>query len=297
MGIYDRDYYRESNRGLLSTVLPEGGICKILIITQLVVFGLQVLLRNDPSFVGSLQLVPSAFFQGEVWRLFTFGLLHASLDVWGLAFGLFFLWYFGGDIEQMYGSLEFLCFYIATILIGGVAFMAVAYLRGVPDAPLLGAFGPITATTVLYAWHFPSHTVRLFLFLPVPIWLLVVVQILGSLFLAQEQAAYTLAGAAFGSLYYKKQWRFSGLFQGWKSRKPQTKQRSKLRVFKPSDDDDAEPVAVAAPKMSAPLLDEHLEAKVDSVLEKMARNGKESLSDQERQILMQASEIYRKKRT
>ena len=44
-------------------------------------------------------------------------------------------------------------------------------------------------------------------------------------------------------------------------------------------------------------VDEHLEAKVDAVLEKMGRNGKESLTTAERDILLRASEIYRKKRT
>ncbi|MEI7687082.1 MAG: rhomboid family intramembrane serine protease [Planctomycetota bacterium] len=298
MGIYDRDYYRESNRGLLGSVLPEGGVCKILIIAQLVMFGVQALAGESFAALASdLALQPSAVMHGEVWRIVTFGFLHPSLDPWSLAFGLLFLWYFGSDLEQMYGSAEFLCFYIAAIVVGGLAFMGVAYFRGHPEAYLVGCLGPITAITVLYAWHFPSQTIRLFLILPIPIWLLVVIQIAGAMFLAREQMAYVLAGAAFGSLYYKKQWRLSSVFQGWQSRKIRPKQRaSRLRVFSP-DDDEHEPVAVAAPKISAPLLDEHLEAKVDSVLEKMARSGKESLSDQERQILLQASEIYRRKRT
>jgi hypothetical protein len=36
---------------------------------------------------------------------------------------------------------------------------------------------------------------------------------------------------------------------------------------------------------------------VDAVLEKVARSGQASLSETERQILLQASEIYRRKRT
>ena len=106
-----------------------------------------------------------------------------------------------------------------------------------------------------------------------------------------------MASAFFGSLYYKKQWRLSGVFHGWSRWKSQQRPRTKLRAFNPDEEDDAEPVAVAAPKMAAPMLDEHLEAKVDAVLEKMARNGKESLSENERQVLMRASEIYRRKRT
>jgi hypothetical protein len=39
-----------------------------------------------------------------------------------------------------------------------------------------------------------------------------------------------------------------------------------------------------------------LEAKLDAVLEKIKTSGKESLTESERQLLMRASEIYRKRR-
>ena len=55
------------------------------------------------------------------------------------------------------------------------------------------------------------------------------------------------------------------------------------------------PVGVAtAPK---PDVDEHLEAKLDQVLEKVARYGQDSLTDSERQILFRASEVYKRKRS
>jgi hypothetical protein len=45
------------------------------------------------------------------------------------------------------------------------------------------------------------------------------------------------------------------------------------------------------------LPDEQLEAKLDAVLEKVARSGQASLSEPERQILLRASEIYKRRRT
>ena len=44
-------------------------------------------------------------------------------------------------------------------------------------------------------------------------------------------------------------------------------------------------------------VDEHLDAKLDAVLEKLSRHGRESLTESERAILQRASEIYKKKRT
>jgi membrane associated rhomboid family serine protease len=297
MGIYDRDYYREDrHRGMLNSVIPEGGVCKFLIIAQLAGFLLQVLDGNENSIAQNLGLQLDALLRGEIWRIATFSFVHPSLALVPLVFSLFFIWYFGSDLEQMYSAVEFLCFYIATVLIGGAAFLATSYFTGDPSALLMGSFGAITAVTVLYAWHFPNITIRLFFILPIPMWLMAVIEVVGAIFIARQQVPYILAGVAFGSLYYKKQWRISGLFQGWFARQSRERSRAKLRVFKP-EDDDAEPVAVAAPKMNASVLDEHLEAKVDAVLEKMARSGKESLSENERQILLRASEIYRRKRT
>lgn len=305
MGFYDRDYSRDARHGMLGDLLPEGGVCKVLIVTLIAVFALQSLSAQGNFEGGSISQYLGLSFddilRGEVWRLITFGFVHPAASfsyssLLSLAFTLFFLWRFGSDLEQMYGSVEFLCYYLVAMLLGGLVFLAVSYLRGAPDSFLLGALGPITAVTVLYAWHFPNTTILVMMIVPVPIWLVVVLQMAGALYLQTEQAAYIFAGAVFGSLYYKKQPRFSTMFEGWSmSRRAQPRGRARLRVFDPEDD--REPVAVAAPKLSAPLLDEHLEAKVDTVLEKMARSGKESLSEKEREILLQASEIYRRKRT
>ena len=45
---------------------------------------------------------------------------------------------------------------------------------------------------------------------------------------------------------------------------------------------------MAVTAITARVMDEHLEAKLDAVLEKIARTGKESLTEQEQRILQQA---------
>jgi hypothetical protein len=66
-----------------------------------------------------------------------------------------------------------------------------------------------------------------------------------------------------------------------------------LRVY--PDDEPNTPVAVPSPRSGD--VDEHLEAQVDAVLEKVSRHGQDSLTDSEREILFRASEVYKKKRT
>jgi hypothetical protein len=100
-----------------------------------------------------------------------------------------------------------------------------------------------------------------------------------------------LGGAAFGFLYYKQQWRLSNFLPGlkaWSRRRA----RPRLRLYR-----EEEPLTpVGAP--TAPWQDdEQLEARMDAILEKISRSGKESLTDSERETLLRASEALRRRRT
>ena len=53
----------------------------------------------------------------------------------------------------------------------------------------------------------------------------------------------------------------------------------------------------AGPAASSGDMDEQLEAKLDAVLEKVARFGQDSLTESERQILQRASDMYKRRRT
>jgi hypothetical protein len=52
-----------------------------------------------------------------------------------------------------------------------------------------------------------------------------------------------------------------------------------------------------SPRVEAPAEDEQLEAKMDAILEKISRAGKESLTESERQVLLRASEVFKRRRS
>jgi hypothetical protein len=54
--------------------------------------------------------------------------------------------------------------------------------------------------------------------------------------------------------------------------------------------------AATAEGRAARSVDEQLEAKLDHVLEKVSQYGRESLTPEEREILLRASEIYKRRR-
>jgi membrane associated rhomboid family serine protease len=310
MGIYDREYYRREGPSFLGSFANRGQVCKWLVIINIVVFVIQLISRKQQiingfvvwtnPFTAFFEMDGPRVFQGEVWRLLTYAFLHSE-DTWThIVFNLLFLWWFGHEAEDLYGHKEFLAFYLVSALLGGVVF-ALAWKAGIGPPLCVGASGAVTAVMVLFAFHYPSRIILLFFVLPVPIWLLVVLQVAQDTFgflsgnTGGTAVTVHLAGAGFAALYYNLHWRLLNL---WPDLKRWQRQRSRprLRVYK---EDEPETPQQRVPVTSPPAadLDEQLEAKLDAVLEKVARSGQASLTENERQILLRASEIYKRRRS
>ncbi|MBX9681078.1 MAG: rhomboid family intramembrane serine protease [Gemmataceae bacterium] len=302
MGFYDRDYMRDDGRSYVDSLVPQGRVTKWLIAINLIVFVFQ-LITQPRGLTEWLELVPSRVAHGEVWRLLSYAFVHDPNDFLHIAFNMLFLWWFGSDVEAICGSREFAWFYGVAAFIGGLAQTAYGYGAGHPMTPCVGASGAITAVLLLNACHFPGRSILVFGLLPVPIWGFVAFEVGRDAYVwltgDSTRVAVTvhLAGAAFGYLYYRQQWKLATLdfFSRVAGSRGAVKRRPSLRVYHP-EEEEREPIGVAAPTAPS-LLDEHLEAKLDAALEKVARSGKDSLTDEEHRILLRASEIYRKRRS
>src|SRR5262249_30726477 len=131
---------------------------------------------------------------GQGWGLVTYALLHhpgggfaPGGGCWHHDFNMLFLFWFGRDLEEMYGPREFLAFYLVSALVGGVAFLGTGALTGSQNC--IGASGAVTAVMVLCALHFPHRTILLFFVLPIPLWVFVGFQVVQDTFLFVDQAA------------------------------------------------------------------------------------------------------------
>lgn len=311
MGIYDRDYYRREGPSLLGSFVEHGKVCKWLIAVNVVCFVIQLLTqqvgsdefspfpsRDSGWFTELFLLDVNKVLAGQVWRLLTGAFLHSEFSLWHILFNMLALWWFGTDVEDLYGHFEFLAFYLASAVAGNIAFV-VAHLTHLQAATqAVGASGAVTAVLLLCAMHFPTRVVLVGFFLPVPIWLFVIFSVARDLFGllgggAGSNVGFSahLGGAAFGFVYYKMHWRLLNLwpdFSSWK----RTRSRSRLRIYREDDEPDTPVHAVAAPAN----VDEQLEARMDAVLQKVSDHGLESLTAQERSILLQASERLKRKR-
>ena len=91
-----------------------------------------------------------ALAQGELWRLWTVTLVHAS--ILHLAFNMFALWISGPFVERLYGRWRFLAFYVIAAAGGSLmtfAFSSAQYGVGASGA-IFGLFGLLFANQVIH---------------------------------------------------------------------------------------------------------------------------------------------------
>jgi membrane associated rhomboid family serine protease len=251
-----------------------GPTVKKLIIINVVVFLVIHLFSRLPWFL-FLGLVPRFVVSKlMLWQLFTYMFLHAGL--WHLVINMLMLWFFGSDLERFWGSRRFLVYYLFTGVGAGLCSFLTAFHSLVP---VVGASGAIFGILLAYALLFPDTIVFLFFFFPMRIrqavFVLAGINLLGALSNPGAGMAYFahLGGALFGYLYLKneKLWQrffnYTNLFNfraRWKENKAKKRQ----------------------------LQDLELKRETDRILEKISKQGMESLSRKERQTLEKRSRLY-----
>ena len=99
------------------------------------------------------------------WQLVTYSFLHGGLT--HLAFNLFALWMFGGELERVWGARRVAMAYFASVVSGGVAQLLVSGLFGPGGGPIVGASAGVFGILLAYALVFPNRTI-VPLFPPIP---------------------------------------------------------------------------------------------------------------------------------
>jgi len=278
VGIYDRDYYRDDRPGL-SLGAPRSAVVTLIVINIAVYLVDQLFYPVAGLFALHASSVTHPWLW---WQLVTYGFAHAAEPAHVL-FNMLALWFFGRDIEEVYGRREFAWLYVTLLVLAGLAWSLMRIVQGLgAGPPLVGASGAVAGVIILFVLHFPHRTVLLFFVLPVPAWVLGVMAITfdilgftGSAGSSNVAYAAHLTGAAVAALYYQQRWRLSG----WTGRLSLPRlRRPRLRVHDP----DAE--------------EQRLNAEVDRILEKISRSGEGSLSRKERRTLETASRQYQRRR-
>ena len=134
----------------------------ILALIALNVLVFLVELNGGQAFIQQWAFVPSRFAADpaeQVHTIFTGMFMHGG---WLHLFGnMLYLWIFGDNIEDEFGSLKFLLFYL---LCGVAATMAQFYISTRSSIPNVGASGAIAGVLGAYLIMFPSARVRVLVY-------------------------------------------------------------------------------------------------------------------------------------
>ncbi len=306
MGIYDRDYARREPNQFFG--FANGWTAtKLIVAINVVVFLVGWLGGiNTQRLLGEYLAIHSDQFLGlGFYQALTAAFLH--FDLMHLLFNMLVLWFAGSEVERIYGSREFLAMYLVAGIISNLSW-AFADLLGPDQIPnvALGASGAVSATLVIMAMHYPNRIILLMFIIPVPLWLCVILFLVKDLVgfsnqmnnLETEPIAYMahLSGAAYGFLYHYSKFRWTTLFA--QLGRSLGRSRPRLRVVR---SDDTRPASVE-PGQRTPRQRERsdqsdqLERRVDELLDKIARDGRESLTADENQVLEEASRRARNRR-
>ena len=272
MGIYDRDYSRPQGHGQQYSMgggfrnLPP--VVKWLLISNFVIYILAVLTMDSFGkyvyYFGSV--IPDSFWNiVQVWRLVTYQFLHDPQDIFHLIFNLVVLYFMGPFMERSWGSKAFLKFYLICGAAGGAVYTLLAGF--LPEVgPMVGASGAIYGVVAAIAVMCPRMKVLLYGIIPMTmVWLVVLVVILSLLKIAAGnntggELAH-LSGLAVGFVYVK----YKPLLTAWRM------DRNK---------------GAWAQKMKRQM---NFQQEVDRILDKVHREGINSLNAKEKQILQEAT--------
>ncbi|MBV8610969.1 MAG: rhomboid family intramembrane serine protease [Singulisphaera sp.] len=304
MGIYDREYYRGETRGSgwLSGIAPA---CRAIIIINVIAYPLVPFLDHE-TVREYLEASSSGIFEhGRVWELLTATFLHAG--PFHLFWNMLFLWMVGREMESFYGTRDFVALYLTAAVISTLGWALIDDFSS-SHPTMIGASGAIMAVIVVYALHYPHREVLLFFILPVEMWLLVIIfvgidawQLLHGESVREAVASH-LTGAAYGFLYKRFDLRWSRLprWRGFGRPRlrivtPEPREKITPRPAGPSWS--PSPSATPKPSATAVIPEEQLDAKLDEVLAKIAREGRSGLTEEENRVLEEASRRARNRRS
>ena len=286
MGFEDRDYNRFPGPQGGGFQMPQSMVGKIIFVNAVVYLIDSFWNSGGAHPLNAMMSLPPDIVS-RPWALITYGFAHSPIDerpgIWHILFNMYGLWLFGREVEQRYGSKEFLTLYLSLIAISGAVW---ALLNIGSMSPLVGASGAVSGVMVLYCVHFPH---RKFLMFPIPFqvpaWALCIfiigMDIMGALGQRGEGTrvafAAHLAGAAAAFLYFKSGVRLRQYLPG--GMPSAFRGKPKLKVHQPS------------------RRDAKLESQADAILQKVHQNGADSITAKERRILDEYSRSVREKRS
>jgi membrane associated rhomboid family serine protease len=289
------NYYRPSMFGGFSFFPP---VIKMLLIINTAVFLLY-------SFIGSFTMdgaplrLAFDYYLGLMpighgfypWQLITYQFMHASFMhlLFNMVFGL---WMFGMEVENTWGPKKFLTFYLMCGIAAGISQLILAPIIEPSQTlgPTVGASGAVFGVLIAFGMMFPDRYIFIYFLLPIKAKYFVMILIaLGVLSVGGNDNVANLAhlgGALAGYLY---------MLYDIRGFKLKAKVRSMPGWFTPkatkTDSGYGDVVDAKVFDIRSAEKDDRgdLQKHIDEILDKISQSGYQSLTEEEKKILFEAS--------
>ena len=293
MAFADRDYRRAlpqfgggSSRG--PSRFAGAPVVKWLLITNIAVYFLDMLLFRWSLWEWGYLSVFTAIENRQVWRLLAFQFLHA--DGLHLLMNMMGLFFFGHFAERWWGSRKFMVYYLLTGLAGAFFYMLLFYVGWfgrdpialgngaflqASERPMVGASAGIFGILACVAVIAPNLRVLLFFVIPMSMrqlaYFALIISVVYVVFRLDNAGGHAghFGGAIFGFVLMKFPDLLNFVEIKRKGRRSVIDVRARQHQSK------------MGPRVSIDLDD----SEVDRILDKVSREGLQSLTDEERDLL------------
>ena len=243
---------------------------KILVSVNFGIFLLQTVARTEGLFFPLFGLVPKLVWsEFMIWQPFTYLFFHGG--IWHLLINMFVLWMFGSELERIWGKGHFLKFYFVT----GVGAGLVTMIFGLNSmTPIVGASGAVYGVLLAYGLTYPNRTVYLYGIIPIKsLWFVIGIGVIAFMSsfddISQISHLTHLSGMVIGYLMLKRPIRFNDLW--FTIRKRTLEYKIKHEEKKVSQH-------------------QAIEREIDRILDKINREGFDSLTEEEHDRLYKGSQ-------
>ncbi len=226
------------------------------------------------------------------WQLFTYMFMHANFT--HILFNMLALWMFGMELEHVMGSKKFLIYYLLCGFGGGLANLLIAPMF-TSVGPTVGASGAVYGVLLAFGMMFPDRPIYIYFLLPIKAKYFVVMYMAIEIFSVGSMDGVAhfahLGGALVGFLYL--------IADGYQLGSSYYAPRGDENIFtkmtgfgrQKKHEEFYQNVTDAKIYDIHDFQDEQKkhQEQIDGILDKISRDGYQSLSDDEKKILFEAS--------
>ncbi|PJZ67761.1 rhomboid family intramembrane serine protease [Leptospira wolffii] len=249
----------------------------VFILEFILKFAYPPLLINILTFVGlSPGLVLDHFF---IWQILTYNILHDPNSILHILFQMLALWMFGSSLEAHWGTRNFVKYYLFCVFGGGVL-PILTHVAGFHSTGVIGTSAAVGGMIIAYGLIWPNRELLIFGLFPMKAkyYSILFLVILGFVSLSSGvPVSSEIGGALFGILYFlyytKIKYRFgislpSFSFSRWRQKRKMNRWQDEMKNR------------------------EKAKEEVDRLLEKISKEGINSLNRKEKKFLKEASAKY-----